>query len=219
MKEETKQMKSVRVILFDLDGTLVDTTDLIVNTFLSVLSEYEINMFNSDDVKMMIGRPLREQMTDIYSGDIDSIMNRYQELYFELHDNYAREVPGIRQLLTELKRTGFRLGVVTSKRKISAYPELESFGLVHLFEHIICADDTVLHKPFPDPLHEAIGRFGGAIEDFVYVGDTIFDIQAANSAGMKSLAVTWGPVSENKLHSENPTLLVHSIEELMSAFV
>lgn len=215
---KTADLEQIDCILFELDGTLADTTELIISCFRETLRMLELPPRSDAQILSEIGRPLHLQARDIDPGRAQEIFDLYQRLYAQHHDEMVREFPGVRESLAALAARGYRLGVVTSKRSSSAGPDLEFFRLAPFFELVITADDTSRHKPQPDPLLEALRRLGVGPVQATYIGDSPYDLRCAHAAGVLAGAVAWGPFSREVLQAERPDYWVEDPPALLTLF-
>ncbi len=209
---------AVKCILFDMDGTLVDTIDLILRSFHETFRLAGLPDPQDAELLALIGKPLYIQMKGFDPDNADQLCATYQAQYESFHDATAREFPGVKDVLTELVRRGYRLGVVTSKRRATARPGLAHFGLDGFFEVIITANDTDRHKPEPEPLLAALDRLGCRVEEAAYVGDSTYDVDCAKAAGVLSVAVLWGPFSRQVLAAHDPDVILETPGELLELF-
>ncbi len=209
---------AVTCILFDMDGTLVDTIDLILRSFHETFRLHGMPDIPDPELLALIGEPLVVQMAGFDPHNVDRLCTAYQAQYEKFHDALAREFPGVKEVLQELARRGYRLGVVTSKRRLTARPGLAHFGLDSLFEVIITANDTGRHKPEPEPVLAALEALGCSKEEATYVGDSTYDVDCANAAGVLSVAVLWGPFSREVLDSHHPDIILESPRDLLELF-
>jgi len=193
------RLGAVEVVLFDLDGTLIDTIDLILASMRHA-TETVLGEALPDSVLMHnVGVPLRVQMREFDSVRAEELLACYREHNEIVHDDLVGEYPGIEAGLQSLARDGYRLAIVTSKSKPVAMRGLEIFGLEKYFETVVAYEDTEIHKPEPEPLLEAARRMGVAIERCAYVGDSPHDMNAAIAAGAVPVAALWGPFAERVL--------------------
>jgi pyrophosphatase PpaX len=212
------------MILFDLDGTLVDTTELILASFAWTFEHHLPGPLPARDALIhTFGRSLpavlRELAVEYGNGDPDVLTARmlatYRAFQLEQHDTLIKPFPGVTEMLRELRARQRRLGLVTSKREGFARRGLALFGLEALFEVAIFHDDTTRHKPEPEPLLLAAGRAGLTPADVVYVGDSIHDIAAGRAAGMRTVSVLWGPFDRAVLERATPDYIVERPEDLV----
>ena len=201
--------------LFDFDGTLVDTTELIHQSLRHATGE----VLGRDDIPREtllahVGQPLPCQMELIDAEKAELLLESYRRYNEENHDALIAEFPGIEASLERLRSAGVRVGVVTSKRRLSVEMALESFpGLRNVVDRFVTMEDTTEHKPHPEPLLKGLELLGGVPkEEAVYVGDSPFDVEAARAAGLTSVAVSWGAFSEDTLRAAEPDHLVPDID-------
>jgi pyrophosphatase PpaX len=209
---------SVSCILFDLDGTLADTIELIIFCFRETLRMLGLPPRSDAQILSEIGRPLHLQARDIDPERAEEIFTLYQRLYEQHHDELVREFPGIRESVAGLAGRGYRLGIVTSKRSSSAGPDLEYFRLEPFFEVVMTADDTSRHKPHPEPVLEALRRLGVPPAEATFIGDSPYDLRCAHAAGVLAGAVAWGPFSREVLQAERPDYWIADPPALLSLF-
>jgi pyrophosphatase PpaX len=200
--------------LFDFDGTLVDTTEMIFQSMRhatsSVLGRED---FTREELLANVGQPLPRQMEILDAEKAELLLEAYRAHHEEHHDALIAEFPGVDEALNRLRTAGVRIVVVTSKRRRSVEMALEKFpGLDLVVDLFVTMEDTTEHKPHPEPLLKGLELAGGVPKDkAVYVGDSPFDVQAAKAAGLRSVAVSWGAFSEDTLREAEPDHLVPDI--------
>ena len=201
-------------VLFDLDGTVGDSVELIISSFQHATREVLGREFTREETIQGIGKPLREQMVALSPGHADDLVRSYQVFNHREHDRMLTLYDGVKTLLIGLRDAGVKLGLVTSKSRRVTQMAFDLTGIEALFDETVCAEDTPRNKPLPDPLILCVERLGVPAQRSVYVGDSPFDIQAARAAGLESIGVTWGVFSEEVLAAEKPGTLVHSMSGL-----
>ncbi len=207
------------VVLFDLDGTLADTVDLIVASYEHALQEVLEARVPAAEIRTWIGRPLQAAVIDAFPDRADRIeqfVAAYRQWNLAHHDEMIKQVPGMSGLLEDLITGGVRLGVVTSKMNRTAARGLASVGLDGQIQILAGQEETGRHKPHPEPLLHAAHILGVDPGQCVYVGDATVDLQAAHAAGMDSIGVTWGAGQRGDLHDEQPVAVVEDVRELAS---
>jgi len=201
--------------LFDFDGTLVDTTEMIFQSMRhatsSVLGRDD---FSREELLANVGQPLPRQMEILDAEKAELLLEAYRAHHEEHHDALIAEFPGVDEALYRLRAAGVRVVVVTSKRRRSVEMALEKFpGLDLVVDLFVTMEDTAEHKPHPEPLLKGLELAGDVPrEKAVYVGDSPFDVQAAKAAGLTSVAVSWGAFSEDTLREADPDHLVPDID-------
>lgn len=219
--------------LFDFDGTLVDTTPLILESFRITWQSHfgfvfddsvYINTFGMllpTALKQLIEKGVSEQRQEA-PADIDArameLLQFYRKFNLQEHDRMVVPIDGVETALREFKASGVRLGVVSSKIRLGVRRGLDLFGLTDFFELVIGAEDVVNHKPHPEPILRAIETLEASAGETVYIGDSIHDITAGRAAGVKTVAAAWGPFPVEQLQSMEPDYLVHRPADLPRLF-
>ncbi len=211
-------LRGIRYLLFDLDGTLVDTTALILHTFRETFRRLGIPLPSDAEMLSQIGRPLRLQMRDIDPEREDELVDVYARLYDEYHYELAHEIPGMRESLAQLEKRGYRMAIVTSKRNRAVEGELRFFGLAEFFPVVIDAEDTDRHKPEPEPVLAAIAELGGSPRESTFIGDSPYDLRSAHAAGLPAGAVEWSPFPRSELEAEKPDYWIPDPPSLLQLF-
>lgn len=218
-----------RAILFDLDGTLIDTTDLILRCFShSWRAVYGLEHSRAALIATF-GIPLREAMQRLLAQSngnpgnpddqrIEHLLAEYRSFNVANHDVIARPFDGIRQVIETLHGRGYRIGVVTSKGRDLAMRGLKLCALDEWFDTAICLEDTPIHKPAPEPILAALERLQVSGEEAAYVGDSCHDMIAGRRAGVKTVAALWGPLPRTDLEGERPDYLAEAITDLLEIF-
>lgn len=205
------------VVLFDLDGTLADTIDLIVASYEHALRDVLGASVPREEIRTWIGRPLHATVIDAFPDQalrVEDVVASYREWNLAYHDEMIKQVPGMTNLVADLVTAGASLAVVTSKISSTAALGLSAVGLDEQIRLVVGQDQTHRHKPHPDPLLYAARVLGVHPGDCVYVGDAAVDLQAAHAAGMASIGVCWGAGERAELEQEQPVAVVGDVGEL-----
>ncbi len=203
------------VVLFDLDGTVIDSGAIILASMRHAAKEV-LGEEPPDELLMAaVGGPgLEAQMHALAPDRVEELVTVYRAHNEPLHEQLAC-CTGVDDVLVRLKDEGRRLGIVTAKRRATVALAFDVLPLEHLFETVVGGDETTRHKPDPEPLLLAAERMGADPKDCAYVGDSPFDIRAAKAAGMFAVAVTWGKIHDRaKLEVEQPDAIVDDADEL-----
>ncbi|MDR2492020.1 MAG: HAD-IA family hydrolase [Coriobacteriales bacterium] len=192
-------MLRAEALLFDLDGTLIDSEELILSSFRHATAQVLGRTYPDEVMRDMIGIPLDYQMRKLSEEGAAELLRVYREHNRTVHDQLVRAFDGVDKVMAALKQRGYRCAVVTSKLTYQAVHGLEMFDLVRYFEFVQGSDQTERHKPDPTPLLVAAEKMGIAPSQCVYVGDSPYDMQAARAAGMTAVAALWGMFSRERL--------------------
>lgn len=197
---------SIRGILFDNDGTLVDTYDLILSSMRYGTRAVLGRVIPDEDLMAKVGIPLADQMQEFAENaeQQDELLRVYREHNHAHHDAAIKVFPGIGKGLVRLSDAGLPLGVVTSKRHWLAQRGLEVTGVWEHFEGLIGADDCETSKPEPGPILAGAAMLGLKTEECIYLGDSPFDIHAGNAAGCTTVAALWGMFTRQEMEGEAP---------------
>jgi pyrophosphatase PpaX len=205
-----------QAVLFDLDGTLIDSGAAILASFHHA-TETVLGRRFADDVVMASvgGHGIHRQMAAFDPERVDELVDAYRAHNLDLY-RQIRLFPGIDAVLERLRDDGRELGVVTVKSRVTVELTFQLLPLGSFFETVVTGDDVERHKPEPDALLLALERLGGEPGSAAYVGDSPFDVQAAEAAGMGAIAVTWGGIhGRERLEPEQPDALVDRPGELL----
>ena len=204
------------VVLFDLDGTVIDSGAIILASMRHATKEVLGTEVPDEDLMAAVGGPgLEAQMQALAPDKVDELVDVYRAHNEPLHDELAC-CAGMDDVLVRLKDEGRRLGIVTAKRRQTVELAFARIPIAHLFETVVGGDETARHKPDPEPLLLALDRLGARAEEAAYVGDAPFDVKAAKAAGLFAIGVTWGGIHARELlEAEEPDALVDTAEELL----
>ena len=182
----------INTVLFDFDGTLVNTNDVIIASWQHTYMYYLGREESLEKITACFGEPLLLTMErEFPEVDPRESAEVYRNFQKENADELVKIFPGIKELLESLKTDGFRMGVVTSRTRESAQRYMDMFGIGDYFEEMVSCDDTDIHKPNPEPILLCLKKMGITAEEALMVGDSPSDIKCANNAGVKSVLVGW----------------------------
>lgn len=211
-------MATLRPLLFDLDGTLVDSIELIVG---AMHHAYEGRTHRPSDAEWiaLIGTPLQHMLGRWADGpeDIAVLVARYREFQLAHHDALTQPYPGVAEVVRALHAEGHPMAVVTSKGVALAQRALEWVGIAPCFGSVVGLESTQRHKPLPDPVWHALAELGHAEARgtaALFVGDSPHDIHAGNAAGILSVAAQWGPFDRKALADARPGAWLRNIRDL-----
>jgi pyrophosphatase PpaX len=203
-------------VLFDLDGTVVDSGGIILASMRHATREVLGRDYSDEELMQAVGGPgLEAQMHALSPEQVERLVDVYRAHNEPLHDELEACL-GMEDVLVQLHDEGRRLGVVTAKRRSTVELAFARVPLGHLFEAVVGGDETKRHKPDPEPLLLGAERLGADPAATAYVGDSPFDVRAAKAAGMFAVAVTWGRIHEReRLEAQQPDAIVDRAEELL----
>lgn len=204
-----------KALLFDLDGTVLDTNALIVESFQHTLGELLGISITAEELYPYFGEPLRDTMARFSRDRADEMVTHYRTYNIANHDRLTRLFPGLDEVLPALREGGLRLAIVTSKYESTARRGLDLFSLTPLFEVVVGLDATVRHKPDPDPALKALEALDVAPEDAVMVGDSVLDVQCGRRAGTGTAAVGWSVFPREQLVAERPDYWIDEPRDLL----
>ncbi|MEK6302130.1 MAG: HAD hydrolase-like protein [Acidobacteriota bacterium] len=227
-------MTDNRAILFDLDGTLIDTTGLILACFDHSWRIVTGRGRSREALVDTFGMPLREAMRLLSSEAYDSglarggcgleahlvenLLSEYRSFNLANHDGMVRCFSGVERVIAELRTRGYLIGVVTSKGRELGQRGLALCSLDKLLDVAIFLEDTDHHKPGPEPVLKALEKLNVHPSLAAYVGDSRHDLVAGRAAGVGTVAALWGPSARESLEHENPDFLARSISDLLEIF-
>lgn len=208
----------IKAILFDFDGTLADTAPGIVKTMEQTFLRMGVKVPSEEAMKATIGLPLKQALQmlgDLNDEEAEVATNTYRELFPTYEVNYVSIFPMVKETLEKLSTSGIRLAIVTSRESQSLDMICEHHSIKSFFETRVTQSDHLTPKPAPDMVLALLDRMGLAKEDVWVVGDTTYDIEMGNSAGCRTIAVTYGNHTKEKLSSVHPTYMIDRFEELL----
>jgi pyrophosphatase PpaX len=202
------------VVLFDLDGTVVDTGAIILASMRHAAETVLGGEYTDAQLLAAVGGPgLEAQMHALDPTRVDELVRVYRAHNEPLHDTIS-VCDGMDVVLDELRDRGHRLGVVTAKRRLTVDLAFARIPIEHLFETVVGGDETTEHKPHPAPLLLALERLRATPEDAAYVGDSPFDMQAAKAGGLRAIGVSWGRIHEPEKLTD-ADVVIHEAQELL----
>lgn len=216
VKTLISRFSTTQAVLFDLDGTIVDTLPHILASFRHATADVLGAPLPDDELMRYVGIPLAEQMRH-FTGDADTadrLLASYREFDHRTHDEMVRLYPNTAATLRTLTGADLPLGIVTSKSRQMAHRAIALFELGRYFGAVVTEDDTPVHKPDPLPVLTGACLLGVDPERTIYVGDSPMDIKAGKAAGAATIAATWGVASRDRLEAAGPDAVIDDISEL-----
>lgn len=208
------RVSALECVLFDLDGTLIDTIELIRESMRYATSRVLGEALPDDVLMRNVGVPLINQMREFSAEHADLLLTTYREHNHRVHDSMVKEYPGVDSALERFSAAGLRMGIVTSKSRAVAMMGIDRFSLMRFFDVLVACDDVPIHKPEPYPLLHAAERMGVDISRCAYVGDSPHDMAASVAAGSVSIAATWGGFSRERVLEPGPDYVADSMADV-----
>ncbi|HBJ01084.1 MAG TPA: pyrophosphatase PpaX [Lysinibacillus sp.] len=206
---------ALKALLFDFDGTLLNTNELIIQTFMHVLNERFPGQFSPKDCLKFIGPSLKQTFNDIAPGEEEALIAKYRAWNIEHHDELVSQYPDVVSTLEQLKAQGILLAIVSTKRNDTIDRGLSILGAAHLFDVRIGTDDVKNVKPDPEPVLLALERLGIDKDDAIMIGDNSHDIEAGHRAGVRAAGVAWAIKGEAYLQQYQPEYILHHMTDLL----
>lgn len=206
---------SIRTILFDLDGTLIDTNELIIASFTHTIEKYSDRAYGREEILDFIGPPLRDSLKLIDPDRVEEMVETYRKHNIDNHHAYVRAYDGVVDTIKQLNESGYRLGIVTTKMRHTVQMGLELTGLDGMFETIITLDDVANAKPHPEPVIKALQALDSKASEAIMVGDNTHDIEAGKNAGTQTAGVAWTVKGRDVLDQLKPDFMLNHMSELI----
>ena len=182
----------IKNILFDFDGTLMNTNQVIIASWQHTYKTYLGHEMPVERITSCFGEPLLVTMAREFPDvDPQEAAEVYRDFQRKNADGLVTIFPGIRELLAALQEARYKLGIVTSRTRESALNYLHMFTIASYFDDLVTCEDTSVHKPNPEPLLLGLKKLNARADESLMVGDSPFDIKCANRAGVKSVLVDW----------------------------
>jgi pyrophosphatase PpaX len=204
--------------LFDLDGTLLDSVRLILDSYHYTTEKHGLPRRTDAEWLAGLGTPLRVQFRDSVRPDLsmDQLVATYREFNLSNHDAMAAAYPGVVEVLRQVHGRGIRFGLVTSKNQYGARLGLKLMGVEEIFEVVIGADDVVNPKPHAEPVLKALELMKIGTGEAVYIGDSVHDMESGHAAGVRTAGVLWGPFTRPELERTKPDYWLERPEQLLA---
>src|SRR3569833_239801 len=203
-------------VLFDLDGTLIDSIELILRSMRYAFRKLERTCPTDEEWTAGIGIPLFTMMRRYATDDADNkvLIAAHREHQIANHDRLVRCYDNVIEVVQTLRARGHQTGVVTSKGEWLAMKGLALVGLASAMDTIVGADSSTRHKPAPEPVRVALPRLGAEPDNALYVGDSVHDLMAGRAAGVRTAAALWGAFKRQDMEPGQPDFWLESISEL-----
>lgn len=207
-------MKHLKCIVFDMDGTLTQTNQLIYDSFNYIAQKYAGRTYTIPEITAMFGPPEEGALLAIVEPEqLDDVMDDYLAFYRSHHNRLARLYPGIEDVLHYIHKRGRMLAVFTGKGIRTTTITLQEFHIDHFFDYIVTGNDVVNHKPSSEGLRKIIDHFELQPEEVLMVGDAVSDVKAAHEAGVHIAVVLWDSYAKEKVLQMNTDCTFHNVHE------
>ncbi len=203
-------------ILFDLDGTLIDTSNLIIRSFQHTFNLHYGRPLTPEEIYAFFGKPLKAAMEYYGPDKVEALTKTYREFNLAHHDQLTAGFAGVPETIQKLYNAGILMAIVTSKTKSTAIRGLKLFDMDKYFPVVIGHEECQRHKPDPEPVLLALEKIKLAPSDCLMVGDSPFDLASARAAGVKTAAVRWTEITWDSLLAENPDYILNTINDLLT---
>lgn len=202
-------------IIFDVDGTLIDTEEAVIRGLQTMLKNDYGRVVEREKLTFVLGLPGKDSLPRLGIEDVKRAHDRWNHFIHEFFDT-AKVFDGINELLEGLKKKKATVGVVTSKTSQEVIDDFNPFGLTDYMAYTVCSSDTTKHKPNPEPLLKYLEISGADPRKSIYIGDTIYDYQCARDAGIDFGLAVWGCINQENIDAkfkfEKPTDLLEFVE-------
>ena len=186
-------MKKYKHLVFDIDGTLMDTVQLHMESLRALLKELTGKDVPEEELTFTFGIPGLSSLAQLGISDVETALEKWVSYYQVVAERLGLKLfPGIREALEQLHRSDVKLGIITSKLRVEYDTQFLGLGIADLFETVITSSDTPKGKPYPDPMYAYLEKTGADKEEVLYFGDTVYDMDCARSAGVDQALVLWG---------------------------
>ena len=211
-------MAAIQTVLFDLDGTLIDSIRLILDSYHHTLAAHGIPPRTDDHWLRGVGTPLSVQFAEWRDdvGKLEAMVATYREYNLAHHDRMVTVYPGVVTALGAIRAAGRRTGLVTSKNRQGALRGLTLVRLEAMMDVLVCADEVTNPKPHPEPVEKAVALLGADPGTTVYVGDSIHDMVSGRAAGVRTAAALWGPFGREHLELAAPDYWLDTPADLVT---
>ena len=206
----------IDTVLFDLDGTLINTNELIIASFLHTLDHYFPNEYTRERVIEFIGPSLHDSFSRLIPDKVEEMTHMYRTFNHEKHDELVEEYETVKETVKALHEKGYKLAVVTTKRSETARMGLKLTGLEQYFPVLVGIDDVENVKPNPEPLLKALGQLNSSPERAIMVGDSQYDVLGGKNTGTKTAAVAWTIKGRDFLESYEPDVMLETMSDLLT---
>ncbi len=213
---------AIKYVLFDFDGTLIDSNEAVISSLNHVAVDYRGYAFEPHELEEVLGKPIVDQMSFLSVEEYPRLVEMYRIEYRRVQDALTKIYDGVVELLTAIKDRGIKTAVVSNKGRNGINHGIEQFDLHDLIGATISLDDVVNPKPNREGVLTALSQLGvtkekmaDALKESLFVGDSGHDIETAKNAGCQSVLVGWTLLNRERLIELMPDYIIESPEELL----
>lgn len=207
---------AINTLLFDLDGTLIDTNELILQSFMHTFKEFlPERHFTREEILPFNGPTLLESFSSVDPDRAEEMVTVYRKFNHEKHDELVTEFPGVFETIKTLKEKGYKIGVVTTKLRNTVNMGLKLTKLDQFFDVVVTLDDVKKPKPDAEPVMLALSLLNSSPEEAIMVGDNYQDIVAGQNAGTKTAGVAWSHKGKDFLLEYKPDFMLENMSDLL----
>ena len=213
--------KNINTILFDFDGTIMNTNNVIINSWQYTFRTLEGREEDVEKIVKTFGEPLADTMKKFFPNvETQEAIDIYRSYHYENFGSMISLFPNAKEILMELKAKGYKVGLVTSRLKGTTYEGLRHYEIFDYFDEIVTMEDTTKHKPDPEPIEITLKKLDSKAEEAIMIGDTNFDIMCAKNAKVKAVLVSWSlsideARQEELSDEEKPDYVIDDFMELL----
>jgi pyrophosphatase PpaX len=207
----------IRTLLFDLDGTLIDSIRLILDSYHHTVRTHGLPPRTDEQWLAGIGTPLRVVFSELagHPDLMERLIATYRDYNLTHHDTQVIPYVGAPELIRQVKDLGYQTGLVTSKNRPGALRGLKLAGIADHFDVLVCADDVEHPKPHPEPVLKALTQLGALPQETLFIGDSVHDMRCGRAAGVRTAAVLWGPFGRGDLETTLPDYWLETPVDLL----
>lgn len=206
----------ITTILFDLDGTLINTNELIIASFMHTLEKFYPGQYKRESVIPFMGPTLTESFSTVDADRVDELITEYRRFNIEMHDEFVEEYETVYETIETLHNKGYKIGIVTTKARNVVEMGLSFSRLKQFFDVVITIDDVQNAKPHPEPIQLALKKLDASPEETIMVGDNYHDIEGGKNAGTKTAGVEWSLKGKEFLETYNPDYMLVKMSDILS---
>lgn len=207
--------KRIDTVLFDLDGTLINTNELIISSFMHVMDHYYPGEYSREDVLQFMGPPLVESFQALNPEKTEEMVDFYRAYNVKVHDDLVTPFDGVDETVKALHDRGIKMAIVSTKRHDMVVRGLKLMNLDQYFDVVIGLDDVEHAKPHPEPLYKALKALGSTADQAIMVGDNHHDIEGGQNAGTRTAGVAWTSKGKAHLETYKPDFMLEEMSDLL----